>query len=128
MPIRLISGLPAIIPGSLRLRLKASDAGTMRGVLAMLSIFRILRVPSLLKLSTITDPFKGMYDSIPSLELGRVFRTLPSADFSRREPIELLKLNTAGPNGKPAVLSSHFDALAWSVHPLLPALKEFITL
>jgi len=126
MPIRLVAGLPGIIPGSLRLQLKALDPNVIRGVLAMLSIFRVLKVPSKLKLETITDPFRGLFDSIPSLELGRVFRTLPKANFTKREPIELLRLTTAGPNGAPSLLNIHFDVLAWSSSPLLPVLLEFI--
>lgn len=112
LPLRLVAGLPGVIPGVLRLRMKAGDADTIRGCLALLSIFRVLKVPSVLKLGTITDPFKGLYASIPSLEIGKVFRTIPSSDFKTRAPIELLRLNTSGPNGSVSVLNTHFDVMA----------------
>jgi len=108
--------------------MKKGDASTVRGVLAMLSVFRVLKVPSILKLGTITDPFRGIYDSIPSREMINVFYDIGVNRFKVKDPIVLVRPNTAGPNGKPAVLNYHFDVLAWSVHPLLPVLKEYLTL
>lgn len=59
-PLGIVSGLPSIIPGSLRLDIKAGDRNAIRGCLAFLAIFRVLKVPSTLKLQTITDPFTGV--------------------------------------------------------------------
>jgi hypothetical protein len=129
-PLGITAGLPSIIPGSIRLQLKKKDPVAIRGVLAFLSVFRVLKVPSILKLETITDPFKGISDSIPNLELGRVFTTLHPRrrPFSLESPLEFLRLNTAGPNGSSSVRCILFDVHAWKFDPLRPTLEKFITL
>jgi hypothetical protein len=129
-PLGITAGLPSIIPGSIRLQLKKKDPVAIRGVLAFLSVFRVLKVPSILKLETITDPFKGISDSIPNLELGRVFTTLHprKRPFSLESPLEFLRLNTAGPNGSSSVRCILFDVHAWKFDPLRPTLEKFITL
>jgi len=69
MPIGLAGGLPLIIPGSLRLLLRAKDHKTIRGVLSTLAVYRIMKMPCVLKLETITDPFKGQCLTLPKHEI-----------------------------------------------------------
>lgn len=57
-------GFPLIIPGSLRLRMEAMDAVTIKIVLTILSVFRIMKCEGVLKTSTITDPFKGLTEEL----------------------------------------------------------------
>lgn len=104
-PIGIVTGLPSIIPGPLRLLLKKRDPVAIRGCLAFLALFRILKVPSILKLETITKPFSGLYPSVPSLEIGKVFKTLHHPQFKLKRPLDFVRANTAGPNGAPSVLN-----------------------
>nr|UPW42105.1 MAG: putative RNA dependent RNA polymerase [Inner Mongolia sediment mitovirus 2] len=128
-PIGIVAGLPSIIPGNLRLLLRRRDPVAIRGCLAFLSIFRILKVPTVLKLQTITDPFKGISESLPALEIGRVFKSLRHWRFKTKEPLEFLRLNTAGPNGHaPNIFNLYKDLGAWYASPLRPSLERFITL
>jgi len=66
IPVDLAGGLPRIIPGVLRARFRAGDPRAIRVVFTVLSVFRIIRVPGVLKLNTITDPFKGKDMNLPS--------------------------------------------------------------
>jgi hypothetical protein len=58
-------GIPKIVPGDLRLLIRSRDQQTIRAVLSILGLFRILRCTSKLKLETITDPFKGKSSELP---------------------------------------------------------------
>lgn len=58
-------GLPLIIPGSLRLRIEAGELDVIKLVLTLLSVFRVMRAKSKLKLETITAPFKGVATILP---------------------------------------------------------------
>jgi len=127
-PIGIVAGLPSIIPGSLRLLIKAGDREVIRRCLAFLVIYRVLKIPSVLKLGTITDPFKGIYTSIPSLEIGRVFRSFPNPKLELRGTMKLLKITTAGPNGNPSILNVFSDITVWISSPLLPDLLRFVAL
>lgn len=127
-PVGITAGLPSILPGTLRTLLRSRDLPTTRACLAFLSIFRVLRVPSILKLQTITDPFSGVSTSLPALEIGRTFSSLRHRSFKIARPLEFVRLNTAGPNGAPSVLHIPLDVLAWKDSPLRPTLERFITL
>jgi hypothetical protein len=111
-PVGIAAGLPTIIPGSLRLQIRRGDLVTIRGVLAFLAVFRVLKVPSVLKLQTITDPFKGIDTSLPVLEIGRVFRLFRHRRLELPVKLKLLRLTTAGPNGSSSVLNIRMDMAA----------------
>lgn len=65
-------GLPKIIPGSLRLLIEAGDVVTIRVVLTILSFYRVISIPGKLKLSTITDGFKGVSTTLQPIEVSLV--------------------------------------------------------
>jgi len=88
------------------------------------------------KLETITQPFSGLVDTLPSDEVELVYKEsfkgnleamLPAEtrfSFMRREPKSaitpsgnLLPLYTAGPNGKPSILQAYLDAIAFQNSP-----------
>jgi hypothetical protein len=69
MPIGLAGGLPTIIPGALRTLLRSKDPSTIGGVLSTLAVCRIMKMPCKLKLESITDPFKGVSDTLPKFEV-----------------------------------------------------------
>jgi len=110
MPISIVRGLPGIIPGVLRLRMHSGDPDVIRGVLTFLSVYRILKVPSLPKFDTIVGPFTGLSETLPLYELLQVKQTFPvlpglgdlSLKFSR----------SAGPNCKIAGLGIWLDIIA----------------
>nr|WGZ76274.1 putative RNA-dependent RNA polymerase [Rhizoctonia solani mitovirus IF] len=51
--------LPRIIPRQCRGRIRAGDVKEIRFWTGLFNLYRVLQIPSQLKLSTITDPFKG---------------------------------------------------------------------
>jgi len=57
------AGLPRVLPSYFRLRLQKGDTMIIKVVLTVLSLYRVLPYKGKVKISTITDPFKG---SIPS--------------------------------------------------------------
>jgi len=63
IPVDLTGGLPRMIPGPLRSKLRLKDPKSIRVVLTVLSVFRVIDIKGQLKLSTITDPFKGQSQS-----------------------------------------------------------------
>lgn len=109
-------GLPLIIPGPLRLQMEAGDSCAIRSVLTILSLYRVIKYPGNLKLQTITDPFKGVSESLPPMELAVVWKRLSPYIGSKvrfqisSEP--LLLLRTAGPNYKRSILGASLDAFA----------------
>jgi len=60
-------GLPRIIPIAFREGiLTNSQPEITRVVLSIFSLYRVIRIPSILKLNTITDGFNGTHQSIDS--------------------------------------------------------------
>lgn len=113
-------GLPLIIPGHLRLLLEKRDRKIIKVVLTLLSIYRILSAKPKLKLSTITDPFNGVYDRISEITLmtRQAMKKFSFEPFtaSVKGPFvvgrKLKFLTTAGPNGRLAWQNYPVDALA----------------
>lgn len=102
MPISITKGVPTIIPGSLRLLIYQRDLRIIRGVLSLLSVYRVMKIPTKLKLETITSPFTGLSPQLPLYELSIVKQFLPPMDGLK--PIKLELLRTAGPNCKVSML------------------------
>lgn len=121
-----VRGFPRIIPGSLRLLVEAGDLRIARVILTIITYYRIIKIPGILKLSTITDPFKGISTTLPIYELKGVMDYI-SRHFSRgRCPVgrtHLIPSVSASPNYKRSVLGAPLDALALSQAP--EVLKAF---
>lgn len=104
MPIGLAGGLPTLIPGTLRTLIRSRDHLTIRAVLSTLAVFRIMKMPCSLKLESITDPFKGICDTLPSYEIIKGLESLgisvPKGVNKTRLILKnpLIYLSTAGPN------------------------------
>lgn len=133
MPIGLAGGLPLIIPGSLRLLLRAKDHKTIRGVLSTLAVYRIMKMPCVLKLETITDPFKGQCLTLPKHEIIEGLEALGiSVPKYGQRPYHLTLSNpliyllSAGPNDSVSMLGIWKDIYAWYMSPLFPTLMSFI--
>lgn len=76
IPISLKGGLPSIIPGSIRSLLRYGELNIIRGVLSVFSVYRVIKIPGKIHLSSITDPFKGWSKTLDDHEVrvGRTFR------------------------------------------------------
>jgi hypothetical protein len=113
VPVGLRNGLPSIIPGKLRYQIESGNTKVLRGVLTVLSLYRIISTLSSLKLSTITDPFKGIHATISESEIGKVGEL-----FKQFGVIKLPKFKnysnivTAGCNYRVSTLSAPYDAIA----------------
>lgn len=128
-PIGIVGGLPSIIPGPFRLAIRRGDRDSIRAVLGLLSIYRVLMIPTTLKLQTITGPFTGIEDSLPNLEISRALNELGYKPFPvGKDPIEIARLNTAGPNVNPSIFGVNFDTIAWMRSGMLLDLYRFISL
>lgn len=90
-------GIPSIVPGTLSSLIRSGDHTTIRGVLSLLSVFRIIKIPGKVKLSTITDPFKGESSTLSNYEIIKATSEINSKEFILN-PITLKLLSTAGPN------------------------------
>lgn len=112
-------GLPLIIPGPLRLLIEKRDSRIIRVVLTILCIYRTIICFPNLKLNTITDPFSGVFTTLPEVPI--IVRTLLHvADNSKglgksllsSKGDELLVLSSSGPNVKVQIFGYAYDAIA----------------
>lgn len=70
--VAVYKGLPLLITRPLRLRMEAGDWLLIKVVLSLLSVYRVIRAPLIMKLETITGPFTGVCKSLPVFEMSRV--------------------------------------------------------
>jgi len=112
--VGIAGGLPTIIPGSLRLLIRAGDSSTIRAVLTLLSVYRVISIPVQLKLGTITDPFKGQSETLPKYELIKAVREITNRILVNKLRIDLnvLQLGSAGPNSSISALGIWNDIKA----------------
>jgi hypothetical protein len=113
-------GYPLIIPGRLRKQMFMRDAVTVKLVLSILTIYRVIRIPPILKLSTITDAFSGKSPELPLFEIKEVIRTLRAhLRFVILKDGQLEPSITSAPNSKIAILGAPIDAYAFKESPEL---------
>jgi len=58
-PSRTKAGMPRIVPAQWRFQVRQGDTLIMKLIMTLLALYRVLEFPGKLKLSTITDGFKG---------------------------------------------------------------------
>lgn len=75
-------GLPLIIPGVLRVLIEDRNPVVIRGVLTLLSIYRVMRSRPKMKLSSITGDFVGMSKTLLDREVEDGLARLPSIKSS----------------------------------------------
>jgi hypothetical protein len=126
IPIKISGGLPCIIPTHLRRKMEIGDMKTVKIVLTMLNLYRVIKCPPILKLETITDPFKGISETLPIMEIKKVIADISLPSFKPRVIRLPLNLTTAGPNFKISILSAPFDAFTFSIQShLLESFKIY---
>jgi len=108
------------------------DSDVIRIVLTILSLYRIISYKGTVKISTITDSFKGISPTIDIAEIDLVCVRL-SNRFNRSNLINfarkrLLPLKTAGPNHKVSILGAPLDAICYASKEYEHLLKPFTTL
>jgi len=86
-----------------------------------------MKITGVLKIGSITDPFKGLSSTLPKYE---VIKSIRSFSFRQRNLIleEFNYLSTAGPSHPTSMLGIWKDIKCWSESPLWPTLKRFISL
>lgn len=119
--VGITAGLPKILPREIRLLIRNGDHLAIRMTLSLVSVYRIMKSPPKLKISTITDPHKGLCTVLPVMEVSLVLKQL---NFKLRDP-RLLMLFSAGPNHNPSALGLPIDAKAFSLNaPILDAFER----
>jgi hypothetical protein len=125
IPVKLTGALPCLIPTPLRRLMEGGDMKTVKVVLTVLSLYRVWPCPPKLKLETITEPFKGVSETLPIIEIKRAVKFLPIPGKPGLVG-EGLNITTAGPNFKISSLSAPYDALTFSKYPdLLSAIETY---
>ena len=127
--VAISGGLPSIIPGTLRSSIRNNDHQVIRGVLSLLSVYRVLKIPGKLKLESITGPFTGSSMTLSKDEVKKALKSLLPISYktSKRLRIKgLCYLSTAGPNHKTSMIGIWKDLKCWESHELRPLLESFI--
>nr|ABU84872.2 RNA-dependent RNA polymerase [Botrytis cinerea mitovirus 1 S] len=122
-----VRGLPLIIPGRLRnVIYSRNNINITRALLTLLSTFRVMSATPKLKLSTITDPFNGVNETLPSLEVSRALKNILQGNkfHFKKEDIKdpysvnrLMDITKADPNGGVSLRNVIIDAYALMKHP-----------
>jgi hypothetical protein len=118
------SGLPLLLPAKLRYVLASKRRGSLtgwmalRGVLSVLTVYRVIGCRPVLKIETITDSFCGLSTTLPFEELRRVVALYPGSLLLKPATPHLMS-EAAGPNYPRATWSSGLDALAFLANPLI---------
>lgn len=116
------SGLPSIIPLYLRKKILLWDKGVIKGVLSILSFYRLMRIPGVLKIHTITGPMTVPFGNVVSLQsdvltvLSRYFSTW---SMKYTSTFRWLFLVSAGPNANHSTWGAPLDAVAFILRPRL---------
>nr|WNM95051.1 MAG: RNA-dependent RNA polymerase [Diaporthe helianthi mitovirus 2] len=131
LPVGIAGGLPTIIPGVLRLSIKDGDQLIIRGVLSVLSMYRVILIPGIVKLSSITSKFTGKRQTFNIQELSISFTRLRlPRDFNpswNLKGVKLLHSISAGPNNPVSMLGIYKDILTWTKNPyLLTVLTRYL--
>jgi len=111
------SGLPTIIPLSLRLALRepAGNVNIVRVTLCVLSVFRVFKVPVKPSLESIIAPFNGIASTYDCLVIRKALNKL-----NLKVKFSIFRgfiSESAGPNSRYATWGSSLDALAFLEYP-----------
>lgn len=107
---KMAGGLPRLIPVQDRMRIRSGDVRTIRFWTGLFNLYRVLKIPGELKLSTITAPFSGSlekldyYISVVSVERPYLFFSrLPDWDKMLNKdlvPNKFILSRSASPSNK----------------------------
>jgi hypothetical protein len=104
-------GFPLIIPGTFRKRMFRKDIPVIQLILSLLTVYRVLRIPPILKINTITDLFAGQSEILPLFEVRNALRELKCLHgFSIAMDAYLIPSVTSAPNNRTSILGAPLDA------------------
>jgi hypothetical protein len=119
-------GLPRLIPLNLRKlmivgKLHGSYEGKLviRAVLTVLSIYRVMGAKPIVKLDTITAPFKGSSPILPLYEIDEALHWLGIKSLRLQRPNIFHISESSGPNYAKATYGSPLDAIAYIRYPFI---------
>jgi hypothetical protein len=99
-------GLPSFIPLDIRAAIKAGNVDVIKIVISLLTVYRVINYPGMVKLNTITDPLKeGSIDELPLQEIQSALLLLKQGGMktiNRPLHAKLIFSNKSGPNTRPA--------------------------
>jgi hypothetical protein len=113
------SGIPLMIPGFLRIRIREREADVIRCVLTLSSLFRCMKSTPRLKIESIVDSFKGVTPRLPETEVSQIWERFFSKFKVTLREAKLLPSVSAGPNHRVALFSLIADGLAMRNSPEL---------
>jgi len=91
-----------------------------------LSVYRVIKIPGILRLETITAPFTGEEMTLPLYEVRKALSAMGITSRISLDLISLKILSTAGPNSPKAMFGIWKDIAVWRDSPLLPVLRQYI--
>jgi len=104
-------GIPLIIPWPLRREIEERNKVIIQLVLSLLTVYRVIKIPSILKINTITDLFNGKSPTLPLWEVREALQAMRvKYNFVVFKDAYLMPSTTAGPNSKISVLGATLDA------------------
>lgn len=106
-------GLPLIIPGILRLRIEEQEPESIRLVLTILSIYRVIRCRPVMKLETITKPFTGLTKVLLIPEILQALHPVDYKSVHIKMNARFLETVKSGPNIPLAAKGGILDAYAF---------------
>jgi len=107
--VSIVNGLPKLVPGKLRSLIRSNDPLTIRAVLTVLTLYKILKCRPTLKINSITDPFSGFSRVLNPILVKEALSRFPKGNLGVSHTI--VSVN-AGPNHSKAYLSLPADAYA----------------
>lgn len=112
--VTLTNGLPKLVPGHLRKLIRDDDSLTIRAVLTVLSLYKIIDCRPNLKINSITDPFSGVSKTLFPGLVSEAMQRFPKGLLCYSHSIVSV---SAGPNHRKAYLSLPADAFALAQKP-----------
>jgi hypothetical protein len=118
--------LPRCIPLQLRSKIVARDVNTIRAVLTLCSIYRVIKVPGEVKLSTITEPSTGettvslreIKEAVAEIQSEVNYKPLKTSQLlSKVFTHDIPLLTTSGPNNSISIFGAPLDAIAMFKYP-----------
>lgn len=114
------NGLPSILPLNLQSFLLNWKENIVNSkiILSCLSIYRVFPTKPKISLSTITEPFTGITESLPVTGIKISLREFYKGKI-KCLPAKLINQNSAGPNLMRGTYGAPFDALAFLHEPIV---------
>lgn len=111
-------GLPTFIPLRERLELKKLTPSVVRWWLTLFSVYRIISIPGVLKLETITAPYGGRPEVLEQLsawllENSKQFASRFVSSFEPKPSLGLERITKASPSATQSYLGFLMDADMW---------------